>query len=139
MKANISIREAQLNAILDKMNSGQKLSSKERSLLDLFSQLEDDIFQDFRLISKSRTLDTISNLLDIDVDVICNLCDKQGPIDEKIYDVQDDILILLRNDQHIKLEDRFLYDIIYNPKRMCYSLECTNEYFEEALINNTSQ
>ena len=136
-----SIKEIELNRILDKINSSKKLSDKEINFLNLYQHTREDYMKDFMYLSKNSTYSRVDDLLKEKRIVICNLHDKYGkfglPI-SKIENVfEDDVCtITMKSGEKHRLDDRFLYNIIYNIKKDEYSLQEQDEYFEKIEASN---
>ena len=131
-----SIKEIQLNRILDKISDKKKLSKKEINFLNLYQDTRVEDMQDFMYLSKNSTYDKVKDLIEKDRIVICDLCDRDGKIGIRVMDIknkfEDDICTLfLKNGFKFNLEDRFLYNLIYNKKKQLYSLQEQDEYMEK--------
>jgi hypothetical protein len=131
-----SVKEIELNRILDKINFKKKLSDKEINFLNLYQITRDDDMKDFMYLSKNSTYDKIKDLLDKEKKVICDLCDKYGKIGLKIVDIENDFeedecILHLKGDEKFILEDKFLYNLIYNKNKDEYSLQEQDEYYEK--------
>ena len=136
---NESIKEIELNRILDKISNNKKLDSKEQSFLDLYNSLKDRDIQDYVLLSKQSTFERIKELIDSGATVICNLSDREGPIGLKIIDMfynwdAEKVILNLDKGAKFTLDDRFLYNIISKGNNK-WSLEAHDEYFEKLPIN----
>jgi len=136
-----SLREIELNRILDKIGKKNKLSERERNFLDLYQATREDEMKDFMLLSKNATYAKIKDLLENNKKVICNLEDNNGKFGLVIISIENDFdedncIIYMRGNEKHTLEDRFLYNIIYNTKKDEYSLESQDEYFEKIEANN---
>jgi hypothetical protein len=131
-----SIKEIELNRILDKIGSGKNLTKKEIGFLNLYQYTREDNMKDFMYLSKNSTCSKIEDLLTIGKKVICDLHDRNGKFGLTIVGVEnvfeeDGCLVLMKGgEQHI-LEDRFLYNIIYDRKKDIYSLQEQDEYCEK--------
>ncbi len=135
---NKSLKNEQLDKILDKIKLGFELNEKEKSFLSKFNSLSDEEFMEYRMLSRFEVTSKITSLINNDLKVICNLCDKQGPLGLEIKEViqtEDNYYLLLEKAEKIKLKDSILYDLTYNFKRWHYSLESGEEFVELALIN----
>jgi hypothetical protein len=136
-----SIKEIELNRILDKINSDKKLTNKEINFLNLYQQTRDEEMMDFMYLSKNSTYEKINELLEINKVIICDINDKYGKIGLKIiklendYD-EDECKIFLKGGETHILVDRFLYNLIYNTKKEEYSLQEQDEYFEKIEDDN---
>lgn len=137
-----SIKEIEMNRILDKIFKKSKLSKKEVGFLNLYNEtqaVEDD--KDFMLISKNFVVKKVNDLIKIGKKVICDLHDRDGKIGLEIIDVINDYedelsTLILKGDVKHDLHDKFLYNLIYNLKKDYYSLEEQDEYFEKIEANN---
>ena len=136
-----SLREIELNRILDKIGKKKKLSERERNFLDLYQSTREDEMKDFMLLSKNATYAKVKDLLENDKRVICNLEDNNGKFGLLITSIENDFeedncIIYMRGGEKHSLEDRYLYNIIYNIKKDEYSLESQDEYFEKIEAGN---
>ena len=61
-----SLREIELNRILDKIGKKKKLSERERNFLDLYQSTREDEMKDFMLLSKNATYAKVKDLLEND-------------------------------------------------------------------------
>jgi hypothetical protein len=130
-----SLKEIEMNRILDKIYKKIKISDKEKRFLDLYNQTSDEEGRDLMFLSKNSTFRKVKDLLDKDKKVICDLHDRDGKIGLPIIDITNDIEsstcdVIMKNETH-QLHDRFLYNIIYNNKKKEYSLQEQDEYFEK--------
>ena len=136
-----TVKEIELNRILDKINSKKKLSDKEINFLNLYQITRDDDMKDFMYLSKNSTYDKVKDLLDKEKKVICNLCDKYGKIGLKVTDIENDFeedecVLYLKGNEKFILEDKFLYNLIYNKNKDEYSLQEQDEYYEKIEASN---
>lgn len=136
-----SIKEIELNRILDKINGNKKLSEKEINFLNLYQHTREDYMKDFMYLSKNSTYSKIDDLLKNDKKVICNLHDKYGKFGLIIDNIEnvfedDTCTITMKGGEKHKLDDRFLYNIIYDIKKDEYSLQEQDEYFEKIEANS---
>jgi len=136
-----SLKEVELNQILDKISKKLKLTYGEESFLNKFGKVKDDDLKDYKMLSIQSTFDKISDLIDNNKKVICNLFDKNGKIGMQIIsiynDYENEICILeLKNGEKIDLKDNYLYNIIYNIQKDSYSLEAEDEFFEKIPVKN---
>jgi len=98
--------------------------------------LNRNIDKDFMMMSKNFTYRKVSGLLSKNRIVICNLTDREGKIGDRIISINNnfelDFCELTTNrGQKCILQDRFLYNLIYNNRKNRYSLEEHDEYFEK--------
>ena len=135
-----SLKEIEANRIINKINVGKKLTDKEKGFFDLYNHTNDDK-RDFMYLSKNSTYVRIKELLSKNRIVICNLHDKNGKFGLEIRNVEclfdeEKCTIYMKGGEIHNLEDRFLYNIIYNNKSDEYSLEEQDEYFEKIEVRN---
>lgn len=92
--------------------------------------------RDFMMLSKNVVVEKITGLLGEERKVICELKDRDGKISQLILainnNIQEDFCQLLLKDRtKYRLEDKFLYNIIWHPLKNHHSLEEGGEYFEK--------
>lgn len=135
-KIEESLKEIRLNNILDKISNKIKISEIEQDFLDNYSNMNDEDIMDFKMLSKESTFTRISQLIDENRKVICNLIDRNGPIGIEIRSIfnnydDDKSIITLKNNEKVLLKDNMLYNILYNTKKDEYSLEIEDEFYEK--------
>jgi hypothetical protein len=122
-----TVKEIELNRILDKINSKKKLSDKEINFLNLYQITRDYYMKDFMYLSKNSTYERVKELINMDIRVICNLYDKNGKIGLTIINIDNDFegecILQLKGGEKFILGDNFLYNLIYKEKKDEYSLE----------------
>lgn len=131
-----SLKEIEMNRILDKIFRKKELTSRERNFIQLYNQTSDDDTKDYMMLSKNVAYRRVRHLLDNEKKVICDLHDRDGKIGLPILNIENDIEkeyceIFLKDGITCKLKDNFLYNIIYNVKKNQYSLIEHDEYFEK--------
>jgi hypothetical protein len=136
-----SLKEVELNKILDKISKSINLSSKEKEFLGKYDNIKDDDLKDFKMLSLQSTFEKLQGLIDNNKKVICNLTDRNGKIGIQIVsiysDYENEVYILnLKNSEKIELKDNYLYNIIYNLQKDIYSLETEEEFFEKLPVRN---
>jgi hypothetical protein len=136
-----SLKEVELNQILDKISKKMKLTYGEESFLNKFGKVKDDDLKDYKMLSMQSTFEKISDLINNNKKVICDLYDKYGKIGIQIIsiynDYENEICILeLKNGEKIDLKDNYLYNIIYNIQKDSYSLQVEDEFFEKIPVKN---
>jgi hypothetical protein len=136
-----SIKEIEMNKILEKISNKTKLSKREKDFLNLYNQTSKYDNKDFMMISKNLVFTKVKDLLSINKKVICDLHDRNGKIGLPIIDIKnhiedDQCLVIMKENKTHQLNDKFLYNLIYNVKRNEYLLEEHDEYFEKIKINN---
>jgi hypothetical protein len=130
-----SLKEIEMNRILEKIYKKIKLTPREKKFLDLYNFTSKDDYKDYMYLSKNNTFRRVKDLLESGKKVICDLHDKDGKIGLPIVDIQNHIesetcKVIMKNEEH-ELHDRFLYNLIYNVKKNEYSLQEQDEYFEK--------
>jgi len=133
---NESVKEMELNKILDKVSNRKSLTTRERNFLELYKTTREEDMKDFLYISKNSAFKKISELLEIGKKVICDLHDRNGKIGLEITGIEnnfeeDTCTITMKGDEKHQLHDKFLYNLIYSIKKDQYSLQEQDEYFEK--------
>lgn len=136
-----SLKDIEMNRILDKVSKKKKLSDRERCFLDLYNETTDDETKDYMMLSKNTTFNRVSDLLDKKKTIICDLFDRDGKIGLPIISIEnrfeeDDCKLNLKGGYSHFLNDRFLYNIVFNLKKGQYSLQQQDEYFEKIESKN---
>jgi len=144
-----SLKEIEVNRILDKVSKGLKLLKKEKNFLELYNDTKNitkninkDVTvslienKDFMLLSKSVVSFKIKELLDNSKKVICDLHDRDGKIGVQIEDVVNNFddetsFVIMKDGNKHTLHEKFLYNLIYNNDKNLYSLQEHDEYFEK--------
>ena len=127
-----STRNRELNRILDKISSENKLSHIEKEFIEHYSDIDEIDIQDYSLQSHSVISTKLNTLLEKNVVVICNLHDRNGKIGENILSITDNFIYT--KNHKIELKDNTLYNLIYNIESKFYSLEVQGEYYEKLYI-----
>jgi hypothetical protein len=133
---NESVKEMELNKILDKVSNRKSLTVRERNFLELYKTTREEDMKDFLYISKNSAFKKISELLEIGKKVICDLHDRNGKIGLEITGIEnnfeeDTCIITMKGEEKHQLHDKFLYNLIYSIKKDQYSLQEQDEYFEK--------
>ena len=133
---NESVKQMEVKRIMDKVSRKKQLTKREQSFLELYNSTQKEEMKDFLYLSKNTTFSKILELLERKIKVICNLHDKNGKFGMEIIKIENNFeeetcTITMVHDEHHKLHDKFLYNLIYNTKRNEYSLEEQDEYFEK--------
>jgi hypothetical protein len=136
-----SLKEIEANRILEKISKKKELSDRENRFLELYNHKSEETPKDLMYLSKNTTCERVRNLLDSNMMVICDLSDRNGKIGLPILNIEnihsdDDCTLFMRGDEIYKLQDRFLYNLIYNQKLNKYSLQEQDEYYEKINQNN---
>jgi hypothetical protein len=134
-----SVKDDELNRILDKISDKKDLTDLEKKFLSNLNSYSDDLLTDYMYLTKNDVFNKVRDLLEGKRIVICDLCDKNGKIGIKIKSIHntfddDFCFVLLQNKMKIILKDNYSYNIIYNIKRDEYSLETQDEFFERIPI-----
>jgi hypothetical protein len=137
-----SLKEIEANRILDKVSKKKTLSDRENRFLELYNHKSEEFPKDFMYLSKNTTCERVKNLIDNGSSVICDLSDRNGRIGLPILNIEnihseDDCTVFMRDNETYKLQDRFLYNLIYNQKLNKYSLQEQGEYYEK--INHENE
>jgi hypothetical protein len=126
-----SIKEIELNRILDKISKGENLTIREDDFLTLYNQTQDSDLIDYAYLSRNITIDKITDYLEKKKKIWCNLSDRDGKICDLILKVyKPDYKLILRHGEYF-MEDNLLYNISYNIKKDEYSLYEQDEYYEQ--------
>lgn len=130
-----SLKEIEVSRILDKIESDKSLTEREARFFDLYRSTKEDIC-DYMMLSKNSTYSKIKELIDKGLKIICDLSDRNGKFGLEILDVKnnfedDKCLIVMKGNEKHHLEDRYLYNIIFNYKKNIYSLQEHGEYYEK--------
>lgn len=138
---NESLKEIEMNRILEKISKKLKLTDRENKFLQLYNQTKVDDTKDFMLLSKNVVFKKVKEFLLKCKVVICDLSDRDGKIGEVITDIHNNIeedtcMIITKEGNSVNLYDRYLYNLIYNIKKNQYSLEEHDEYYEKIEAKN---
>lgn len=136
-----SLKEIELNSILDKIAKRMKLSSGEETFLDTYDNVKEDELKSFAMLSRQSATEKIDTLIESGKKVICNLEDRSGKIGLEIISTEnipdEEITILkLKHSETYKMKDNFLYNLIFDIKKNIYSLEASDEFFEKIPVRN---
>ena len=133
---NESVKQMEVTKIMEKISKKKPLTKREKNFLELYQATHKEEMKDYLYLSKNATFSKILHLLECKVKVICNLHDKNGKFGMEIVKIENNFedetcMITMIHDEHHKLHDKFLYNVIYNTKKNEYSLEEQDEYFEK--------
>lgn len=138
-----SIKDDEINNVLDKILDHGKinLTKKETIYLNRINSMIDDDIVNLSHLSKNTTFKKISQLLEKNKKVRCDLYDKNGLIDDDIVEIindfQKDICIIkLKHGDVSQLSDNYLYNINYDIKHDTYSLTIQDEYYEKIEVDD---
>lgn len=131
-----SLKEIEMNKILDKISRKKTLSKREKNFLELYNETSEDDTKDYMMLSKNVAYKRVKQLLDRQKKVICDLHDRDGKIGLQIIEIDNDVEkefceMKIKDGSIVKLQDKFLYNIIYSIKKDNYSLIEQDEYFEK--------
>lgn len=134
-----SVKEMELDRILDKISNKKYLTNREINFLKLYQLTNDDICKDYLYLSRNSAFVKITELLELNKVVICKLHDKNGEIGFKIIKIENnyekDSCIIYMNNCNCEITDKFLYHIKYNINKDEYSIQEQDEYFEKIISN----
>lgn len=141
MNIRESLKELELNKILDKISMKSKLSKKEEEFLNNYDKINDNDIKDYQLLSPETAFTIIQQIINKNKPIICNISDKDGKIGKLIVSVYQDYQnevfeLTLIDNSLVKMKDNFLYNIIYDIVKDIYSLEIQDEYYEKIPIKN---
>lgn len=139
-QTNESVKDVELNRILDKMSSNKALSDIEKKFLDMYNMYSDDDYKDFSYLTKNDAFDKITDIISNGRKIICDLYEKNKSGIEiiSVYNQfdNDSCFIVLKDNERIELKDSYLYNIIYDIKRDEYSLQSQDQYYEKIPIKD---
>jgi len=138
---NKSVKEMELDKILDKVLKKETLTSREKGFIELYNSTQEVIMKDYLYLSKNSTFKKITEILEIGKKIICDLHDRNGKIGLEIIEIvnnfeQETCILTLKGGEKHNLHDKFLYNLIYNIEKDQYSIEEQDEYFEKIPTEN---
>jgi hypothetical protein len=114
-----SLKEIEMNRILEKISKKGKLTKRENDFLNLYNETTDEEKgRDLMYLSKNVAVKKIKELIEKYKKVICDLHDRNGKIGLQIIDIVDEdneeetSLVIMKGNETHKLHDKFLYNII---------------------------
>ncbi len=136
-----SLKDSELNRILDKISGGLKLTNSEQTFLNKYDSIKEDDLKDFTHLSRETTYQKIRQLLDLNKKVVCDLYDRNGKIGLYIVSITNNYnegtcTLNLKGGETTKMTDNYLYNLIYNIQKDEYSLEVQDEYFEKIPVKD---
>lgn len=136
-----SLKDSELNRILDKISDGLKLTNSEQTFLNKYDSIKEDDLKDFTHLSRETTYQKIRELLDLNKKVVCDLYDRNGKIGLYITSIinnynEGTCTLNLKGGETTKMTDNYLYNLIYNIQKDEYSLEVQDEYFEKIPVKD---
>jgi hypothetical protein len=136
-----SLKEIELNSILDKIAKRMKLTTGEETFLDTYNDVKEDELKSFAMLSRQSAIEKIEEFLESGKKVICNLEDRYGKVGFEIVATEnlpdeEMSLLKLKNAEVFKMKDNFLYNLIFDIKKNIYSLEASDEFFEKIPVRN---
>lgn len=141
IRVSESVKNNELNRILDKISNGGTLTELEGRFLDRFGISTDDDFKEFSYLSRNDVFEKIQKILSEDKEIICDLYDRDGQIGiiiESVYNnfETEKCYMILKNSETVELKDNFLYNILYIIKKNQYSLQSQDEYYERIPVKD---
>jgi len=139
-QVNESVKDDELNRILDKMSEGKPLNDVEKRFLSMFDKSNEDDYKDFSYLTKNDAFDRIKDILSEGRKVICDLYEK-NKVGIEIVSVfnqfeSESCFIVLKDGERIELKDNYLYNIVYDIKKDEYSLQSQDQYYEKIPIKD---
>lgn len=136
-----SLKDSELNRILDKISDGLKLTNSEQTFLNKYDSIKEDDLKDFTHLSRETTYQKIRELLDLNKKVVCDLYDRNGKIGLYITSITNNYnegtcTLNLKGGETTNMTDNYLYNLIYNIQKDEYSLEVQDEYFEKIPVKD---
>lgn len=136
-----SLKDSELNRILDKISDGLKLTNSEQTFLNKYDSIKEDDLKDFTHLSRETTYQKIRELLDLNKKVVCDLYDRNGKIGLYITSITNNYnegtcTLNLKGGETTKMTDNYLYNLIYSIQKDEYSLEVQDEYFEKIPVKD---
>ena len=136
-----SVKDSELNRILDKIGSGDALTPMEQRFLKTFNDNTDEYYQDFEFLTKNDVFDRIKDVLSSGRKVYYDIYNGHDGSENEILSVNnfmddDECFVILKNDKKVKLKDNYLYNMIYNMKKDEYSLQSQDEFYEKLPVKN---
>lgn len=130
-----SIKNSNLDNILDKISIRQDLSERERDFLLKFDGIDENELKDFNFLS---LLDLFYLMSKIKKVINCDIKDKSGKINDQIissyYNYDECQIVLTLKHGKFVLNDNYLYKLTYEFKHDNYSLDIQDEYHEKIEI-----
>jgi len=123
-----SLKDVELNRILDKINKKDGLNDYEEEFLNRFSNLTDDDIKDYMYLSNIDTIRRISSMISNGDVVKCGILENLGDI------ISIDGNSILTKNKSLELKDNFLYNLIH--KGGYWILFTQDEYFEKIPLRN---
>ena len=141
VKVNESIKEEELNRILDKISSNNKLTDVERKFFNIFNKSSEEHYQDSICITKNDVFNRVKSLIEDEDKVICNLSDRNGVIGLPIVSINNNFddencYLVLTDGEKVIIHDRYLYNIRYDMKKDEYLLETEEEFYEKIPVKD---
>jgi hypothetical protein len=125
-----------IKKIIDKLLTKQK-KVEETKQINLLGRISDKISpkykRDYMLLSKNSAYLLMDKMVSRGIGIMCDINDRDGRISEKIVSIEGeygDFCIKTKRGRY-RLQDRFLYNLIYISKKSEYSLQEHDEYYEK--------
>lgn len=140
-KLNESIKDDELDRILDKIASKLKLTDGEKKFLDEYNSTSDDYYQDYSHLTKNDVCEKLEDLLSKGRKVICDLYDRDGKIGIEIKSIEnildeDSCFLSLKNGEKIEIKDNYFYNIFYDFRKDEHSLQSQEEFYEKIPVKD---
>jgi hypothetical protein len=85
-----SLKEIEMNRILEKISKKKWLNDREKSFLNLYNETIEDDTKDYMYLSKNTTYRKVKDLIEKQKTVICDLHDRDGRIGLPIVSIEND-------------------------------------------------
>jgi hypothetical protein len=129
-------KDVELNRILDKISGGIAPTRKEKDFLANYVEISDTDVSSSSLMSKNEAVSRIQTLISNKKKVVCEICDRNGKIDDLIVSVENNFekehsTVFTRHGDSVRMYDRFFYSIVYDFDTDSYFLYQGEEFFEK--------
>jgi hypothetical protein len=134
---NNTLRDTAVNFLLDKISDKKGLTRQERQFLSMYQSLSDSEFKDYRLVTNTDAVAAVSRMLELGIDVTCNLRDRCGAIGANVSGARMEgprAMLVLSGHTEIEIGANHLYDLYFSTQVFGYSLESDHEFYELAPI-----
>jgi hypothetical protein len=113
---NKSVKEMELNKILDKVLKKKTLTEREKGFIELYNSTQEVLMKDYLYLSKNSAFKKITEILESGKKIICDLHDRNGKIGLEIIEILKRINIV---------DDSFYFEFGFDGCRntgLCYDV-----------------
>jgi hypothetical protein len=138
-KSKETLKDKAVNRILEKISDNQPLTTREKGFLNLQQSIPDHDLVEYMLVTPTEVVNKISDILDMGVEIVCNLRDRDGVMGAKVLSGELNEgrpLIEVTGHGKIELRQNCLYDLRFSTKHLRYSLESDHEFYELVPVKN---